>query len=93
MARADRHSSRKAANSVDEGNPPTVQTWINKVKFMEFKDTEKRHADTGSIALQVHGGGDYTKQFVGYKNVCVKVLKKWFIALFGVFGIGEALTL
>ncbi len=59
-----------------EGNPPTVQTWINKVKFMEFKDTEKRHQDAGSIALQVHGGGDYTKQFVRYKNVRVKRLGK-----------------
>jgi len=59
-----------------EGNPPTIQTWINRVKFMEFKDTEKRHPDAGSIALQVHGGGDYTKQFVRYKNVRVKTLEK-----------------
>ena len=59
-----------------EGNPPTVQTWINRVKFMEFKDTEKRHPETGSVALQVHGGGDYTKQFVRYRNVRVKGLSK-----------------
>lgn len=41
---------------------------------MEFKDTENRHTDTGGIALQVHGGGDTTKEFVRYRNVRVKVL-------------------
>ena len=39
---------------------------------MEFTDTEKRHAEKGSIGLQVHGGGDYTKQFVRYRDVRVK---------------------
>jgi hypothetical protein len=58
-----------------ESNPPKVTTWINRVRFMEFKDTEKRHPDAGSIALQVHGGGDYTQQFVRYRNVRVKELK------------------
>ena len=58
-----------------EENPPKITTWINKVKFMEFKDTEKRHPDAGSIALQVHGGGDYTKEFVRYRNVRVKEWK------------------
>ncbi len=55
-----------------QGNPPTITTWIKGVKFMAFTDTEKRLADTGGIALQVHGGGDYTKQFVRYRNVRVK---------------------
>lgn len=58
-----------------ENNPPKITTWINKVKFMEFTDNEKRHADTGSIALQVHGGGDLTKQFVRYRNIRVKEWK------------------
>jgi hypothetical protein len=57
------------------GNPPTITTWINGVKFTELKDTEKRTTDTGMIALQVHGGGDYTKQFVRYRGVKVKELK------------------
>jgi len=57
------------------GNPPTVHTWINGVKFLEFTDIEKRHPDQGSIALQVHGGGDFTRQFVRYRNIRVKVLK------------------
>lgn len=57
-----------------EGNPPKITTWIKGVKFMEFQDTEKRLADTGGIALQVHGGGDFTKQFVRYRNIRVKEL-------------------
>src|SRR5262245_8897596 len=56
------------------GNPPTITTWIKGVKFMEFTDTEKRLPDKGGIALQVHGGGDRTKEFVRYRNVRVKVL-------------------
>jgi len=55
-------------------NPPTIITWINGVKFMEWTETEKRHPDTGGIALQVHGGGDGTKQFVRYRNIRVKKL-------------------
>jgi hypothetical protein len=42
------------------GNPPTITTWINGTKFMEVRETEKRHSDTGKIGLQVHGGGDFT---------------------------------
>jgi hypothetical protein len=58
-----------------ENNPPKITTWIKGVKFMEYTDTEKRHIDSGGIALQVHGGGDYTKQFVRYRNIRVKELK------------------
>ena len=58
------------------GNPPKVTTWINGVKFMAWEDKEKRHQDEGGIALQVHGGGDFTKQFVRYRNVRVKEIKK-----------------
>jgi hypothetical protein len=56
-------------------NPPTITTWINGVKIMEWTETEKRHPDAGGIALQVHGGGDFTKQFVRYRNLRVKKLK------------------
>ena len=58
-----------------EGNPPKITTWVKGVKFMEYQDTEKRLAAKGGIALQVHGGGDYTKQFVRYRNIRVKELK------------------
>lgn len=57
------------------GNPPTIHTWINDRKIMEWKDTERRLPDTGSIALQVHGGGDLTKQFVRYRRIRVRFLK------------------
>jgi hypothetical protein len=57
-----------------EGNPPKITTWINGVKFMEWSDKEKRHPNKGGIALQVHGGGDYTKQFVRYRKVRIKEL-------------------
>jgi hypothetical protein len=56
------------------GNPPRIVTWINGVKFMDWTDTQKRLPDSGGIALQVHGGGDLTKQFVCYRNVRVKKL-------------------
>ncbi len=58
------------------GNPPTIATWINGVKFMEWTDEKKRHPDKGSIALQVHGGGDFTKQFVRYRKIRVKELPR-----------------
>jgi hypothetical protein len=58
------------------GNPPRITTWIKGVKFMDFTDTEKRLGDSGGIALQVHGGGDYTKQFVRYRKIRVKELDK-----------------
>lgn len=56
------------------GNPPTLTTWIKGVKFMDFTDDMKRHQSEGGIALQVHGGGDLTRQFVRYRNIRVKVL-------------------
>lgn len=56
------------------GNPPIMTTWINGVKFMEWAEKEKRHPDSGGVALQVHGGGDFTKQFVRYRNIRVRKL-------------------
>jgi len=58
------------------GNPPTITTWINGVKIMEWTDAQKRLGDKGGIALQVHGGGDLTKQFVRYRNIRVKRLEE-----------------
>ena len=57
------------------GNPPTITTWINGKKFMEWTDKEMRHPAQGGIALQVHGGGDFTKQFVRYRKIRVKELQ------------------
>lgn len=58
-----------------EKNPPHIVTWINGVKFMDWTDTlAKRHPDKGGIALQVHGGGNHTNEFVRYRNIRVKRL-------------------
>jgi hypothetical protein len=57
-----------------EGNPPKITTWIKGVRFMEWSDKEKRHPDKGAVALQVHGGGDFTKQYVRYRNIRIKAL-------------------
>ena len=56
------------------GNPPKVTTYIKGIKFMEYTDTEKRLPDSGGIALQVHGGGNFTKEFVRYRNIKVRKL-------------------
>jgi hypothetical protein len=58
------------------GNPPHITTWIKGVKFMDWTDSDKRHPDTGMIGLQMHGGGDFTKQFVRYRNIRIKVLEE-----------------
>jgi hypothetical protein len=57
------------------GNPPHITTWINGVKIMEWQETEVRHPAEGGIALQVHGGGDHTKEFVRYRNIQVKQIE------------------
>jgi hypothetical protein len=41
---------------------------------MEWTETEKRHPKRGGIALQVHGGGDFTDQYVRYRKIRVKRL-------------------
>jgi hypothetical protein len=58
------------------GNPPHLVTWIKGVKFMDYTDTKTRLPASGGIALQVHGGGDHTKEFVRYRNIRVKELEK-----------------
>lgn len=57
------------------GNPPKITTWINGVKFMEWQESEIRHVAKGGIALQVHGGGNFTNQFVRYRNIRVKKIE------------------
>jgi hypothetical protein len=57
------------------GNPPHITTWIDNVKFADWQDDTDRGRPDGGIAVQVHGGGDFTKQFVRYRGVKVKELK------------------
>lgn len=70
-----RHGQWNELRARIESNPPRITTWINGVKIMEWQEKEVRHPAQGSIALQVHGGGDFTKQFVRYRNIQVKRLK------------------
>ena len=60
-----------------QGQPVHITTWINGVKISDWQDERKdgNRPATGGIALQVHGGGDFTKQFVRYRNVRVKESK------------------
>ena len=69
-----RHGQWNELRARIEHNPPHITTWINGVQIMDWTDTEKRLPDKGAIALQVHGGGDLTKQFVRYRNIRVKRL-------------------
>ena len=71
-----RHGQWNELRARIENNPPHITTWINGVQIMDWTDTlAKRHPDTGGIALQVHGGGDHTREFVRYRNIRVKRLK------------------
>jgi Domain of Unknown Function (DUF1080) len=59
------------------GNPPHITTWIDNVMFTDWQDDKPRDppSTTGSIALQVHGGGNWVNKFVRYRGVKVKELK------------------
>ena len=69
-----RHGQWNELRARIENNPPRITTWINGVKIMEWQEKEVRHPAKGGIALQVHGGGDHTKEFVRYRNIQVKRL-------------------
>ena len=51
---------------------PIIETYVNGVRASRLMDDLRPE---GFIALQVHGGGDYTKQFVRYRNIRVTELK------------------
>ncbi|MEK9863134.1 MAG: DUF1080 domain-containing protein [Verrucomicrobiota bacterium] len=70
-----RHGQWNECRARIEGNPPHITTWINGVKIMEWQETEIRHPATGKIALQVHGGGDHTAEYVRYRHIRIKSLK------------------
>lgn len=71
-----RHGQWNELRARIEGNPPHIVTWINGVKIMEWQEKELRHPDKGGIALQVHGGGNMTNQFVRYRNIRLKRLSQ-----------------
>src|SRR5262249_56579131 len=71
-----KHGEWNELRALITGNPPAITTWIKGVKFMEFKADKKHRPDKGPIALQVHGGGDWTEHFVRYRKIRVKELNK-----------------
>ena len=68
------HGQWNTFRAIIVGNPPHITTFINDVKIMDWQEKEVRHPATGGIALQVHGGGDFTKQSVRYRNIKVRKL-------------------
>lgn len=59
------------------GDKPTITTWINNVKIMEWTETEARLPAKNHIALQIHGGGGAKPgEVVRYRNIRVKTLDK-----------------
>jgi hypothetical protein len=58
------------------GDKPTMVTWINGVKVMEWTETEARLPVKNHIGRQVHGGNrpEFTGKFVRYRNIRIKPL-------------------
>ena len=52
------------------GQPPRIEVWLNEVKVTDFRDTISRRA-SGSIGLQVHGGGNLTGKWARFRAVSV----------------------
>ena len=72
----------KESNTPDEGKYPRfTRSTGRRAAFPQPPDAGTQddrpyeiQPDKGGIALQVHGGGDFTKQYVRYRNIRVKVL-------------------
>jgi hypothetical protein len=56
------------------GNPPHIVTWLNGNLIVDFQDTERRLADRGPIALQMHGGEAHGAGAVRFRNIRVSLL-------------------
>ena len=56
-----------------QGNPPTIQTWINGRKATRYVGPTVALADRGSVAIQVHRGDSF-QGVVQVRNVCVREL-------------------
>jgi len=56
-----------------EGNPPHMQVWISGLQVMDYTDVMKRTeiAESGPLAIQVHGGPDRWKAngSVQFRNI------------------------
>ena len=61
----------KAVGNSEEGE---LKPHLTYRLYGQWQEKEKCHPDMGGIALQVHGGGNMTNQFVRYRNIRVKKL-------------------
>lgn len=61
--------------AVMEGNPPTIEVWLNGVHVTSWRDEEKRLDDKGHIALQVHQGAKYDGLKTRFRNIRVRELR------------------
>ena len=52
------------------GQPPRIEVWLNEVKITDFRDSISRR-ESGSIGLQVHGGGDLTGKWARFRAISV----------------------
>lgn len=60
--------------AVVQGNPPTIDVWLNGNHACAFQDTEKRLPDEGHIALQVHAGDKFDGLKTRYRNIRIREL-------------------
>lgn len=56
------------------GEAPRIQVWLNAHKIIDFVDTEVRLPAAEGIALQVHGGGDWTDKVTRFRDIRVRPL-------------------
>ena len=58
------------------GNPPTIDTWVNGHQIAHYVSEKKFEGilgDTGAIALQIHGGGEFPSTArVRFRNIRVR---------------------
>ena len=63
-----------------EGNPPTITSWINETQITKYTSDKKFEdvlGDTGSIAVQVHGGKKAWREGakIRFRNIRARELK------------------
>lgn len=56
------------------GDPPTITTWVNGIRVLEWTDSGRRLAPEGHVGLQVEGEGSFENQYVRYRRIRVRRL-------------------
>jgi len=57
------------------GQPPRTQIWLNGNLVIDNVDTEERLPAEGSIAVQVHGGGDWQGRVTRFRNIRIRPIE------------------